>query len=59
MVWLSIDPSFIADGDGIPVYTIEELRMMRGATPKEAGQVHMIKKEIGGVLVAVKERKEG
>lgn len=50
-VWLALDPSFIGDGDEIPVYTITELRMMQGATPEEIRQAHMIKKEIGGVLI--------
>ena len=57
-VWLILDPSFIGDGDGVPVYSIEELRMMRVAPEEEILQVHTIKKELGGVLVAVKERRD-
>ena len=41
-------PTFTGDGDGIPVYTIEEIRMMRGASPDEIRTIHNIKKELGG-----------
>lgn len=51
-VWLALDPAFAGDGDGIPVYFIEEIRMMRGADEHTKKLLHAIKK-IGSQLVAV------
>jgi len=54
-VWLALDPSFVGDGDGIPVYTIEELRMLKGADEGTIKLLHACKKEVGGVLVLARE----
>ena len=51
-VWIAISPSFQPD-DGIPVYYPEEIRNLKGATPKEINIIHLFKKELGGKLVAV------
>lgn len=50
-VWLALDPTFTGDGDGTPVYTIEEIRMMRGADEHTMRLLHACKKEMGGILV--------
>jgi len=54
IVWLPLDPAFTGDGDGIPVYSIEEIRMMRGADEYNMRLLHAIKK-IGSRLIAVKD----
>src|SRR3972149_2070769 len=51
-VWVVTSPEaicFIPDGE--IYYLPEEIRNLKGATPEEIRQIHMVKKEIGGILV--------
>jgi len=51
-VWVVTHPDAIAFVPaGAVVYLPEEIRNLRGASPDEIRQVHMIKKELRGVLV--------
>ena len=56
-VWVAFDRSFTGNGDGIVVYSIEEILMMRGADEHTMRMLHACKKEIGGVLTSAKESK--
>lgn len=44
--------------EGAVCYLPDEIRNLRGATPEEIRQIHLIKKEMGGRLLAVNPRKE-
>ena len=50
-IWVAFDSTFTGDADGILVYSIEEIRMMRGADEHTMRMLHACKKELGGVLV--------
>ena len=55
-VWVITYPealSLIPDGE--VVYYPEEIKSHKGASPEEIRQIHKIKKELGGRLVAVKD----
>lgn len=52
-VWVALAPTFQTD-DGIAVYTPEEVRGLRGASPEDIRAVHRVKRELGGHLVSVK-----
>lgn len=56
-VWVCNSPEALSlVPEGTVIYLPEEIRNLRGATPEEIRQVHMIKRELGGRLIAVKER---
>lgn len=50
-VWVAFDSIFTGDDDGIVVYSIEEIRMMRGADEHDMRLIHACKKEMGGILM--------
>ncbi|HBO83539.1 MAG TPA: hypothetical protein DD641_00815 [Deltaproteobacteria bacterium] len=57
-VWVVTSPEAISYIPNDEIYYLpEEIRNLKGATPEEIRQIHMIKKEIGGCLVSAKESK--
>jgi len=46
-----LPPDEAGDTDGIPVYSIEEILMMRGADEHTMRLLHACKKELGGCLI--------
>ena len=50
-IWVAFDSTFTGDTDGIPVYSIEEILMMRGADEHTMRLLHACKKELGGCLI--------
>lgn len=55
-IWLILSPDgiqYVQEGEA--AYTREEIHHLRDATPEEVRVTHMVKKELGGHFVMVKE----
>lgn len=59
-IWVVTHPeamSLVPPGE--VVYLPEEIRGLRGASPEDIKAVHRVKRELGGELIAVMDRKDG
>lgn len=60
VIWVVTGPEALSlVPEGAIVYLPEEIRNLKGATPEEIRTIHKIKVELGGKLIAVKQKGEG